>query len=169
MKKVNQTIFGQHGNCFAACLASLLELPIENVPNFHAMGKAAWLPTCRDWLKQFGLFPIIHAMKHNFDYVDEYLIDCGGIHIAGGFTATGNPHSVIHQGRTLIHDPNPSFWILANETEILPSERVNDRIGLTTIEDMTFLVPINFLFQHIPDSYEGWNDNGRCLILFPPT
>lgn len=33
MKPVEQTRFGLDGNCFAACLASILETPIESIPD----------------------------------------------------------------------------------------------------------------------------------------
>ena len=35
MKPVMQTQFNLQGNCLSACIASLLELTIEEVPNFH--------------------------------------------------------------------------------------------------------------------------------------
>ncbi len=35
MTPVDQTIFeDHHGNCYAACIASLLDLPLDKVPNF---------------------------------------------------------------------------------------------------------------------------------------
>ena len=36
MIPVTQTTFAPAGNCLAACLASILEVPIEAIPNFHA-------------------------------------------------------------------------------------------------------------------------------------
>jgi hypothetical protein len=38
MKSVDQTTFGPNGNCFSACVASLLELPIDAVPFFMSAG-----------------------------------------------------------------------------------------------------------------------------------
>lgn len=40
------------GDCFAACMASLLELPIEVIPNDHSEN---WWFVWREFLKQFGL------------------------------------------------------------------------------------------------------------------
>lgn len=50
MKEVYQTTFGTHGNCFSACLASLLEIEIENVPYFMDKGDM-WLYEVNAWLK----------------------------------------------------------------------------------------------------------------------
>ena len=39
MKPVQQTIYdGEHGNCHAACVASIFELPLHAVPNFQQEG-----------------------------------------------------------------------------------------------------------------------------------
>ena len=40
------------GDCFAACMASLLELPIEVMPNDHS---STWWTTWYNFLAQFGL------------------------------------------------------------------------------------------------------------------
>lgn len=53
MKPQKQRVVGNKiGDCFAACMATLLELPLEVVPNDHSpMYWAVWLT----WLSQFGL------------------------------------------------------------------------------------------------------------------
>lgn len=53
----DQTIFhdpdnGVHGNCLSAVLASLLEMPIEDVPIFSS---DSWIHELNDWLRPFGL------------------------------------------------------------------------------------------------------------------
>lgn len=58
MKPVKQrTVNPQYGDCFSACLASLLELPIEVVPNDHS---EQWFPIVRLFLSQFGLALSFH-------------------------------------------------------------------------------------------------------------
>jgi hypothetical protein len=53
MKPQRQRVFSSvMGDCFAACMASLLELPIEVMPNDHS--PHYWL-VWRTFLKQFGL------------------------------------------------------------------------------------------------------------------
>lgn len=55
MKRIDQTIFGDKtGNCFAACLASLLEVPIESLPIDPSA--ELWFQTTQDALKPFGLY-----------------------------------------------------------------------------------------------------------------
>lgn len=60
MKPVTQTILhtpgGGNGNCFAACIASIFEVPLdENVPNFvDYQGPLAWYDAARAWCRSWG-------------------------------------------------------------------------------------------------------------------
>jgi hypothetical protein len=55
MKRVEQTILSPpDGNCFAACVASILELPIESVPNYRTEGDD-WMPRRQAWLRPLNL------------------------------------------------------------------------------------------------------------------
>jgi hypothetical protein len=52
MKPVEQTIFtAPGGDCFPACLASLLELPLSEVPNHQG---ADWWERYQEWLAGLG-------------------------------------------------------------------------------------------------------------------
>ena len=52
MKPVMQTKFGPvEGNCFCACLASMLELPIEDIPFYHDVN---WFKNYNDFLMTKG-------------------------------------------------------------------------------------------------------------------
>ena len=117
MIPVDQTTFGvPGGNCFSACVASLLELPIERVPYF--MGD---FPADFDrWLAARGLFQAVYRPKNLEQFVPrEALL------IIGGMSARG-PHAVVGNGALeVLHDPHPS------------------RAGLVTIEDVTLLVPLD--------------------------
>ena len=68
MKPISQSIKGKHGNCLQACLASLLELKLADVPNFPAMkddekGKyPVWWLEMQAWLRQRGLCYIDMAL-----------------------------------------------------------------------------------------------------------
>ena len=58
MKPTKQTILhdpakGLHGNCLSAVLASLLHLPIEDVPLF--ITPETWVKDLNAWLRPFGL------------------------------------------------------------------------------------------------------------------
>jgi len=38
MNLIDQTTFGEEGNCFAACVATVLGMRLEEVPDFNADG-----------------------------------------------------------------------------------------------------------------------------------
>lgn len=105
MKPVMQTETGEYGNCFSACLASILELPIEQVPNFIRSGDDFW-KDCEGWLRQFGLgileFPFTNPAQW-----DEFRVQ--GHQIVGGPSRRSTYHhaQVWHGGR-MVHDPNPN-------------------------------------------------------------
>lgn len=54
-----QTKRGRTGNCFAACVASILEVSIETLPDHFKHGASGveprWLNEWNDYLKPFGL------------------------------------------------------------------------------------------------------------------
>ncbi|HEY2512770.1 MAG TPA: hypothetical protein VGI39_18010 [Polyangiaceae bacterium] len=117
MKPVDQTTFGHPGgNCFSACVASLLDLSIDDVPYF--MGSEAWFEGFLAWLKPFGFW----AMTVRIEAAEQWRP--GGLFILGGRSSRGS-HAVIAEGTSLVHDPHPS------------------REGLVAIEDATILVPFD--------------------------
>lgn len=116
MTPVDQTTFGiPHGNCFSACVATLLDLPLVEVPWF--MGDD-WPEGFQQWLAPLGLYSVCLRV-HLPDGSEWYP---PGLHILGGQSPRG-PHAVVALGRTIVHDPHPS------------------RSGLLVREDCTMLVP----------------------------
>lgn len=120
MKPVDQTRFGvPEGNCFAACVASLLELPLEQVPHFPDHG-ADWYSAFRDWLRARRLYPVCFEVKRPEDGRPD------GMHILSGKSPRGEfLHSVVAKGAYIVHDPHPS------------------RAGIRTEEDAILLVPFD--------------------------
>jgi hypothetical protein len=61
MKPVQQTTFAPRvegastGNCLAAAIASVLDLPLDAVPNFAAIEGDAWWENLQRWLSDRGL------------------------------------------------------------------------------------------------------------------
>jgi len=110
MIPIDQTIlssdFTTIGNCFQACIASILELPLESVPHFCAAEN--WFGPFAAWLRQYGLEPVMIAAKNevgNIFYGNAYHIVSG---IPPRTLPVGQLHScVMYQGR-LVHDPHPS-------------------------------------------------------------
>jgi len=121
MKPVMQTKFttvdqSVHGNCLAACLASLLEVPLEQVPALEDMG-TEWFGVMYEFLNQ-----------HGYDYLGtkytgpslnpfwwEFLLEAqpgvNGYLIVGGKSPrewVTRGHAVIYKDGAMVHDPHPS-------------------------------------------------------------
>lgn len=103
MKPVNQTIFKDEqgrGNCLQACIASLLELPLEDVPHFTAMGEEWWF-NMRDWFAERNL---------NVEWAAT-IVPFGAWHIASVVSPRfddGTTHAVIcNPDGEIVHDPHP--------------------------------------------------------------
>jgi hypothetical protein len=63
VKPVDQTTFGAPGgNCFSACVASLLEIPLSEVPYFMGDGPIEqeydWFNPFLAWLRERGWWAI---------------------------------------------------------------------------------------------------------------
>lgn len=101
MKPTDQTIFGYpNGNCFAACVASLLEMPIEEMPNHHGKDNEGWWTCWREWGTERNISFI------NFQASDEYIPH--GLTIASVKSPRGDfLHSVVSWAGKAIHDPHP--------------------------------------------------------------
>lgn len=110
MKRVMQTTFGDVGNCFSACIASILECPIEEVPNFCAGNRSRWMLDAQAWLRGRGWAMVSMTFK-DFDaigqavWIGAFPGEC--IYIASGKSSRGLLHSVIMCGDHLLHDPHP--------------------------------------------------------------
>lgn len=111
MKPVDQTRFGgpdappdEVGDCFAACMASILELPLASVP--PDLGSSAeWFGHCNDWLRSRGLALI----SFNWDVDQECAWPKGAWHILSGRSPRGDwDHSTVGVEGAVVHDPHPS-------------------------------------------------------------
>jgi hypothetical protein len=122
VKPVDQTTFGSPGgNCLSACIASLLELPIDYVPYFGPPDRVGtgeeWMANIARWLVPRGFYLIV------LEYMPDAPVP--GLHIQGGMSERGLKHAVIAEGSRIVHDPHPS------------------RAGLTRPEDVQILVPLD--------------------------
>jgi hypothetical protein len=115
----------QRGNCMAACVASILELPIEAIPDVDAVERAGWHFT--------NVLSSYLAVHHGLTYatVPDYLmggVRVPGYHVIGGPTvrtpATGIHHAVVGWDGKMVWDPHPA------------------RTGLTEVRDWSVLSPI---------------------------
>lgn len=125
MKPVYQTIFDKtQGNCVSAVLASLLEIPLEDVPHFSAITDGDFFPYVQQFMLSKGYEYdqyLINGNRTDIEKPDEFvkfrdrLPDFG--HINGMYDTTvyswkhgiGICHNVIcDKDFNIVHDPNPS-------------------------------------------------------------
>lgn len=102
MEPVYQTIIDkENGNCMAACIASLLELPLEAVPNFSE--REDWFNYVDEFLEQFDL----EWLQLKYSRSTELLLR--GYYILSGDSPNfdGVDHVVIGHNGEVVHDPNP--------------------------------------------------------------
>lgn len=104
MKPVNQseTRWGA-GNCLQACLASILELPLDSTPNFVAE-ESDWLGALAKWLQsQFAMGVLLLKLGD-----DPSSTRPQGYCIASGPTHGYLKHSVVWLDGHIVHDPHPA-------------------------------------------------------------
>ena len=118
---------GEYGDCFRACIASLLEMNIQNVPHFlDGENPYKWYEELSEWLGNMGLayfeYPI---SEQGIDKWKELFKSIGVpvYHEICGASPRGNfNHSVIGCNGQVIFDPHPS------------------RSGLETISSYGFII-----------------------------
>lgn len=101
-------IYGQ-GNCFQACVATVLQIPLEEAFNHASYADDEWLPEFNKWLEQYGLGCIFVEMSQEKPASTTAI---KGINIAECMSKTlyhGERHAVvICDNFELFHDPNPN-------------------------------------------------------------
>lgn len=114
MIPIDQTTFGRPiGNCLQAALASLLELPLGEVP--HVVMHGDWWDRLTTWAigQGFELVPIAPNWPPR------------GYYLATGPAVRGLPHTCVYHDGALAHDPHP------------------DRTGLDSVEQLLIVVPLD--------------------------
>lgn len=96
-----------YGNCLVACVASILELPIEEVPNiytFYSKDKTGlWLEVLNMWLSLNG----IKLEKVECENVGKYC-NVSNYYIKRGLSHRGLPHCIVCGPFKYEWDPHPS-------------------------------------------------------------
>ena len=124
MRPVRQTQFGPRGNCMSAALASILELPLEGIPNFYDAGPTErdWHNALKAWLTGIGYALIEVPITENGPGAFHW----GGYAIASGPTVRDNGwHATVWHNGKIVHDPHP------------------DGSGITKLETLEFLYPLD--------------------------
>jgi hypothetical protein len=100
VRPVDQTSYGFNtGDCFSACLASILEIPIDVVPLFLGPHHTSFLP----WLARLGLGATRYTPPQ-YTYLPQ------GYSIAAGPSKRfgGRLHACVAYNGSVVHDPHPS-------------------------------------------------------------
>jgi hypothetical protein len=128
MKPVMQTLFYDKdgtGNCFEACIASIFEMDLKSVPNFHGEN---WFGEFYGWLKEKGYTSYGSLCNEKIEEysggINGYFIVAGesprGRHIKGG-------HAVVYKNGKMVHDPYPGGTGLVAVKYIMSIEKENIR------------------------------------------
>lgn len=95
---------GKYGNCLSAVVASLLHLPIAEVPSF--IQPDTWMKDLNVWLRPYGL---AFCLIDDFDLrIDAYGIE-GLYHEVTGNThrSTEVLHACVAKDGEMVFDPHP--------------------------------------------------------------
>jgi len=103
------------GNCLAACIASLLEVPITEVPNLetlYAISDTYYYEVLWKWLGHLGYeisaddrFKCFHGDESKIEF-KELLKD--KYYLVSGKSPRDVQHICIYQNGKLVHDPHPT-------------------------------------------------------------
>lgn len=105
--QLHQTEEDPKGDCLAACVASILEVPLTEVPDFdETHGKHWWSGLC-EWLVPMGLMPSLpvrYGPRRAPRYHPGPFIGMVESRVVKG---AGALHAVVCVGEAVAHDPNP--------------------------------------------------------------
>jgi hypothetical protein len=109
------------GNCFAAAIASLVEVPITDVPNVEVLfdiDGVSWYGVMDAWLRGNG-YEIVTNNQFKIFHDDTYGLDdasrevslqyCNDkYYMASGMSPRGIMHVCIYKNGKMVHDPHPT-------------------------------------------------------------
>lgn len=129
MTPQKQTIFshekkGTVGNCLSACVASLLDMQIEDLPHF-SWHMSDWFRILYMFLEDHGYSVKMLPIKNNPDWKTEFNgID--GYLIVGGGSPRGikNGHAVIYKDGQPFFDPHSDNTFLTSEDDFYVIEKM---------------------------------------------
>ena len=95
MIPVDQEVGNPTSNCFDACLASVLEMPMANIPEY--VDDAVWLEDYNRWLKPLNLQIMALSFKPIVPQGYAILVGHGNRHL---------DHAVVTLNGEMVHDPH---------------------------------------------------------------
>lgn len=144
----------RHGDCFSACVASILELRYEEVPMFFDGAGEDRLATqeedrkLREWFNRRGLAYVEFGWQQPPVTVMQNSVQDGPdlIAILSGTTASGSLHSVVIGGGLILHDPG----LAATVRSPMPSLVAPRVDGFSTLGFITVMNP-----RLLKETYRG--------------
>lgn len=127
MKFVNQRSLhkpeiGQHGDCWAACISSLTEIPIEELPDVNDPKNSEWPSywyTMWNFLKDRG-FSLYCENVNQFVGNNGYCIACGK-------SPRGDFNHAVIWNDGIIHDPHPDKTGILNIDHFEIIDKINQK------------------------------------------
>lgn len=143
MKPVFQDKFGEKdGNCLQACVASIMEVPLESVPHFCLLAEGEG--ESRDWFQIFSDWCVEQEVGMIF-IPAVYPVCIANVYAIASFDVKGSniPHAVVvrchydakrtGEGHAawwyeIVHDPDPGspFIRVIDFTVLIPSKKGTD-------------------------------------------
>jgi hypothetical protein len=160
MKPTKQTIFGDgkegrpHGNCLSACVASLLELPIEEVPVF--VEKEDWFGQLHKFISDKGYE--CHGSLYGTDVL-TYDTGIDGYYIVNGVSpraglkglSLGMNHSVIFYNGKLFFDPHPdNKGLVSIESALMIEPKKESNNNIKVYSKVTKIEPNKMPYPQFP-------------------
>lgn len=95
-------------DCLRCCLATVLGLPYDDVPDFVAEYDVEWREALGAWLDARGHLGLWFQASHDQEICGSSIGGREALWIAGGLSPRGSEHTVVYRGATMLHDPHPS-------------------------------------------------------------
>lgn len=111
MIPVHQTAHDHNGNCLAACIASVLEIPIEGVPNFIL--EDGWRNATNRFLEKYGLFLLCVRIEAG-ETPEEVLPD--GWMLVCGRSMKDRWHATVGRRGQVVFDPAPTPVVFIDDS-----------------------------------------------------
>ena len=110
---------GQYGDCLKTAVASILDLPVEVVPDFNGSG-FDWQSQndeVREFAATLGLGFAAMMLKGSPESILKYMEVSfpGGQYLMSGKGSRGGYHTVVCEGGAFLHDPHPSNDFLIDD------------------------------------------------------
>lgn len=105
MIPVQQTRVGSDGNCWPSCIASILEIPLAEIPEFSREPEQ-WLVDVQEWLAGLGLYYV--QVKPNDPALRAAFRSGGTVWtVMEGMSPRGGQHACVALNGKIYFDPHP--------------------------------------------------------------